>query len=153
MGKQKMTPIGIACILLVLLVVAFMVRGSLREPEKIVLPPEPSTTEPSGPTVDNEAVDRVEVRPDTVQSAIEVLARPRVYTRTITVERYWSGGSGVSVITVAARTAGCGSTSRRRTGRPAMSSPAMMRSTSGTAAAERSIPAPPRSRRTRSREY
>ena len=97
MGKQKMTPIGIACILLVLLVVAFMVRGSLREPEKIVLPPEPSTTEPSGPTVDNEAVDRVEVRPDTVQSAIEVLARPRVYTRTITVERYWSGGSGVSV--------------------------------------------------------
>ena len=32
MGKQKMTPIGIACILLVLLVVAFMVRGSLREP-------------------------------------------------------------------------------------------------------------------------
>ena len=91
MGKQKMTPIGIACILLVLLVVAFMVRGSLREPEKIVLPPEPSTTEPSGPTVDNEAVDRVEVRPDTVQSAIEVLARPRVYTRTITVERYWSG--------------------------------------------------------------
>ena len=102
MGKQKMTPIGIACILLVLLVVAFMVCGSLREPEKIVLPPEPSTTEPSGPTVDNEAVDRVEVRPDTVQSAIEVLARPRVYTRTITVERYWSGGSGVSVITAAA---------------------------------------------------
>ena len=82
MGKQKMTPIGIACILLVL--------------EKIVLPPEPSATEPSGPIVDNEAVDRVEVRPDTVQSAIEVLARPRVYTRTITVERYWSGGSGVS---------------------------------------------------------
>lgn len=40
MGKQKMTPIGIACILLVLLVVAFMVRGSLREPEKIVLPPD-----------------------------------------------------------------------------------------------------------------
>ena len=97
MGKQKMTPIGIACILLVLLVVAFMVRGSLREPEIIVLPPEPSTTEPSGPTVDNEAVDRVEVRPDTVQSAIEVLTRPRVYTRTITVERYWSSGSGVSV--------------------------------------------------------
>ena len=150
MGKQKMTPIGIACILLVLLVVAFMVRGSLREPEKIVLPPEPSTTEPSGPIVDNEAVDRVEVRPDTVQSAIEVLARPRVYTRTITVERYWSGGSGVSVITTAAAD---GSTSRRRTGRPAMSSPAMMRSTSGTAAAERSIPAPLRSRRTRSRGY
>ena len=150
MGKQKMTPIGIACILLVLLVVAFMVRGSLREPEKIVLPPEPSTTEPSGPIVDNEAVDRVEVRPDTVQSAIEVLARPRVYTRTITVERYWSGGSGVSVITAAAAD---GWLRIDVTGSPAMSSPAMMRSTSGTAAAERSILVPPRSRRTRSREY
>ena len=152
MGKQKMTPIGIACILLVLLVVAFMVRGSLREPEKIVLPPEPSTTEPSGPIVDNEAVDRVEVRPDTVQSAIEVLARPRVYTRTITVERYWSGGSGVSVITAAAAD-GWLRLDVTETGRPAMSSPAMMRSTSGTAAAERSILVPPRSRRTRSREY
>ena len=49
MGKQKMTPIGIACILLVLLVVAFMVRGSLREPEKIVLPPEPVGTRIFGP--------------------------------------------------------------------------------------------------------
>ena len=95
MGKQKMTPIGIACILLVLLVVAFMVRGSLREPEKIVLPPEPSTTEPSGPIVDNEAVDRVEVRPDTVQSAIATLERPARYTRAITIERYYDGGSGV----------------------------------------------------------
>ena len=62
MGKQKMTPIGIACILLVLLVVAFMVRGSLREPEKIVLPPEPSTTEPSGPIVDNEAPETAAYR-------------------------------------------------------------------------------------------
>lgn len=153
MGKQKMTPIGIACILLVLLVVAFMVRGSLREPEKIVLPPEPSATEPSGPIVDNEAVDRVEVRPDTVQSAIEVLARPRVYTRTITVERYWSGGSGVSVITAAAADGWLRLDVTETDGRPAMSSPAMMRSTSGTAAAERSILVPPRSRRTRSREY
>ena len=102
MGKQKMTPLGIACVLLVLLVVAFMVRGSLREPEKIVLPPEPSTAEPSGPIVDGEAVDRVEIRPDTVQSAIEALVRPSIYTRTITVERYWSGGSGVSVVTAAA---------------------------------------------------
>lgn len=49
-----------------------------------------------------EAVDRVEIRPSTVQSAIEILARPSVYTRTITLERYWSGGSGMRVITAAA---------------------------------------------------
>ena len=102
MGKQKMTPVSIACMLIILLVVAFMVRGSLRQPEKIVLPPEPSASDATDAVIDNEAVNRVEVRPDTVQSVIAVLARPSVYARTITVERYWSGGSGVSVITAAA---------------------------------------------------
>ena len=57
-------------------VVAFTVRRSLREPEKIVLPPEPSTTEPScGVPWHNEAVDRVDGGGDTVQSAIEVAIR------------------------------------------------------------------------------
>lgn len=102
MGKQKMTPVGIACVLIILLVLAFVVRGSLRQPERVVLPPEPSRSDGSGTVVNEEAVDRVEIRPDTVQSAIEVLARPNVYTRTITVERYWSGGSGVRVITASA---------------------------------------------------
>jgi len=98
---QKLTPVGVLCIFIILLVVAFMVRGSLRQPEKIVLPPEPSTSGPNDEVIDHEAVDRVEVRPDTVQSVIAVLERPAVYTRAITVERYWSGGSGVSAIVAA----------------------------------------------------
>ena len=102
MKEQKLTPVGVACIFIILLVVAFMVRGSLRQPEKIVLPPEPSTSGPNDAVIDHEAVDRVEVRPDTVQDVIAVLERPAVYTRTITVERYWSGGSGVSAVVAAA---------------------------------------------------
>lgn len=101
MGKQKMTPVGIACALIILLVVTFVVRGNLRQPERIVLPPEQSADDPGGTVVGDEAVNRVEIRPDTVQSAIEVLERPGVYARTITVERYWSGGSGVRVISAA----------------------------------------------------
>ena len=65
MGKQKMTPVGIACVLIILLVVAFVVRGSLRQPERVVLPPEPSRSDGSGTVVNEEAVDRVEIRPDT----------------------------------------------------------------------------------------
>lgn len=102
MGKQKMTPVGIACVLIALLIVAFMVRGSLHRPDRIVLPQEPSMGGESSSVVVEEAVDRVEIRPSTVQSAIEILARPSVYTRTITLERYWSGGSGMRVITAAA---------------------------------------------------
>lgn len=102
MKDQKLSPVGILCFFIILLVVAFMVRGSLRQPEKIVLPPEPSASGPNDAVIDHETVDRVEVRPDTVQSVIAVLERPAVYTRTITVERYWSGGSGVSAVTAAA---------------------------------------------------
>lgn len=98
---KKLTPTAIACGLIILLVVAFMVRGSLRRPEALVLPAEPESSDGSAP-VTSETIDRVEVRPDTVQSVIAALARPAVYSRDITVERYWSGGSGVSSATVRA---------------------------------------------------
>ena len=104
MFRQKMTPVGIAFAVLILLIVAFMVRGSLRRPEKIVLPPETEVTDPGSQIVGEEAVNRVDVRPDTVQSVIAALARPTDYSRTITVERYWDGGSGLS--TIAARSSG-----------------------------------------------
>ena len=97
MGKQKMTPLGVAFGVLILLVVAFMVHSSLRQPEKIVLPAEPSESDNTSPARE-ETIRRVEVRPDTVQSVIKALARPAVYSRTITIERYWSGGSGVSTV-------------------------------------------------------
>ncbi len=100
MKKQRRTPVGIACGLIILLVAAFTVRGSLRQPERVVLPAEPGGTEPGGSVIGTETVERIEVRPDTVQSVIAALSRPASYSRTVTVERYWSGGSGVSVAEV-----------------------------------------------------
>lgn len=102
MKKQTLTPTAIACGLIILLVVAFMVRSSLSRPERLVLPAEPDGAGASGAPVTSETIDRVEVQPDTVQSVIAALERPAVYSRDITIERYWSGGSGTSRATVRA---------------------------------------------------
>ena len=90
MGKKVTKPVMIAVSLLIVLVILFMLRGSLRAPARVVLPEETQTGE-SG--LMSDAIDRIEIRPDTVQSAIETLARPQQYSRTVYIERYYSGGS------------------------------------------------------------
>lgn len=100
MRKQKLTPIGAAFAALVLLVVLFLARGTLQRPARIVLPQEVDASGESSGSDDADAVGRVDVRPETVQSAIATLTRPERYTRAITIERYFSGGSGVDSSTV-----------------------------------------------------
>ena len=90
MGKKVTKPVMIAVSLLIVLVILLMLRGSLRGPARVVLPEETQTGE-SGQMSD--AIDRIEIRPDTVQSAIETLARPQQYGRSVYIERYYSGGS------------------------------------------------------------
>ena len=90
MGKKVTKPVMIAVSLLIVLVILFMLRGSLRAPARVVLPEETQTGE-SG--LMSDAIDRIEIRPDTVQSAIETLARPQQYGRSVYIERYYSGGS------------------------------------------------------------
>ena len=102
MWKQRSTRLGVIFSLIILLVVAFLVHSSLRQPEKIVLPAESDSAEPGDSTGEGGEVIRIEIRPDTVQSVIEALRRPAVYSRTITVERYWDGGSGAGTIAVRA---------------------------------------------------
>ena len=92
MGKKVTKPVMIAVSLLTMLVILFMLRGSLRGPVRVVLPEETQTGE-SEPMSD--AIDRIEIRPDTVQSAIETLARPQQYARSVYIERYYVGGSAV----------------------------------------------------------
>lgn len=100
--KRRVSPVGVAFAALVLLVAIFLVRGSLRRPARVVLPGESGTSDaadPSGGT-DANVIRRIEVAPATVQRAIATLARPENYSRTVTIERYYEGGSGVSVTTV-----------------------------------------------------
>lgn len=101
MRKTKLSPIGAAFAALVLLVVLFLARGALQRPARVVLPQEiDASGEGNGSGDDADAAGRVDVRPETVQSAIATLERPVRYTREITIERYFSGGSGVDTSTV-----------------------------------------------------
>lgn len=100
MRKQKLTPIGAACAALVLLVVFFLVRGMLHRPASIVLPQEANSSGQNDAALNDGSTERVAVRPDTVQSVIGTLERPAQYTRSITIERYYDGGSGVDRSTV-----------------------------------------------------
>ena len=95
MRKRRVTPIGAAFAALVLLVLLFVLRGALHRPARVVLPQESSSSDASDAALDDSAVGRIAVRPDTVQSAIATLERPARYSRDITIERYYSGGSGV----------------------------------------------------------
>lgn len=100
MKNKKLSPIGIAVGALVLFIVFFVVRGALHHPARIVLPQDADVGAEDGTAVGDGGAGRVVVRADTVQSAIATLARPTRYTRSITIERYYDGGSGVDHCTV-----------------------------------------------------
>lgn len=101
MRGHRITPFGLAVALLVLLVVAFVVRGSLRQPEHIVLPPEEDASTPgSAQGSDSAQLGRVEVTPETVQAVIAALRRPENYSRSLSIERYWDGGSAAATAQV-----------------------------------------------------
>ena len=84
MRKRRVTPIGAAFVALVLLVLLFVVRGALHHPAHVVLPQDASSSDVSDAPLDDSAVGR-----------IAALERPARYSRAITIERYYSGGSGV----------------------------------------------------------
>lgn len=100
MKDKKLSPIGIAFVALVLLVVFFLVQGSLHRSTRIVLPQDTTLGDEGDESPGDLSAGRVVVRPDTVQSVIATLERPTRYTRTITIERYYDGGSGVDHCTV-----------------------------------------------------
>ena len=99
MKKQKYLPIIAAFAALILLVLIFLVQGNLNHSAEVILPEETEQHDSSGTPTDtsDETIRRVEVRPDTVQSVIETLARPENYSCTVTLERYYDGGSATSV--------------------------------------------------------
>lgn len=94
--KKRLTVFTIAFGVLILVVVLLFARGTVRHSGHIELP-DPSTGlsgEHQGEDGDAGSLIVVDIRPDTVQLAIEVMERPAVYTYSATVETFWSGGSG-----------------------------------------------------------
>ena len=98
MKKRRVSLIGAAFAVLIVLVLVFLLRLTAHRPPAVVLPETEGAQSGSGVILDEGrgAIQRVEVTPQTVQRVIECLARPENYSRTLTIERYWSGGSGLT---------------------------------------------------------
>ena len=96
MDRRNLNRITAAVLTLAILVVALMLSGSLKRPSRIVLPQEEETADETPGVSDSPSgsLTMVTITPQTVQTAIETLARPEVYRRTVSVQQFWSGGSG-----------------------------------------------------------
>lgn len=103
MDRRRRSFNGIAggFLVLIVLMVVLVAANGLRRTSHIALPSPSASASPSGSGAgeDVDAVIRLEVTPETVQAVVETLRRPERYTRRITVERLWSGGSGTRSIT------------------------------------------------------
>lgn len=102
MDKRNLNWITWSFIILTVLVVIVMLGSTLHRSSHITLPaPDASPGQAVGdPGTGSDVLTVVEVTPETVQYAIETLARPETYRRTITIEQFWSSGSGTYEITV-----------------------------------------------------
>ncbi len=97
---QKLVTWGI--VILVVLVVLLMLMSNLRRTSRVVLPDTSPGAEGGGDLPsEGSALTVVEVTPETVQSAIETLRRPEAYSRDVTVEYLWDGGSGAVELSTA----------------------------------------------------
>ncbi len=105
MEKRKFRMLTIWVLALIILVVIILIFNSLRRSSHVVLPdytPVSSAAVSSGEQPGEDGLMRVEITPQTVQTAIETLNRPAEYVRTMTIERLWGSGSGTEKVTVTA---------------------------------------------------
>ena len=102
MDKRNLNWITWGFIVGTVIVVAVMLMNTLHRPEHIILPDTTTATDQitEDPGTDIDALTVVEIAPETVQSAIATLFRPEAYRRTVTVEQFWSTGSGSYETTV-----------------------------------------------------
>lgn len=94
MHKKNM-PAFVSVTVLTLLIVILLGANSIRRTAHIHLPDENTMQESESSEMDGSAVNQLSVTPDTVQQVIATLDRADGYARTVTVEQFWSGGSGV----------------------------------------------------------
>ena len=103
MGRDKRKWFTWVFVTVTVVIVAAMMIGTLRRPERIKIPSvEATSNDASGELSGTESLTLVEVTPSTVQTAVATLKRPDEYQRIVFVERFWNGGnaSTQSVVTV-----------------------------------------------------
>lgn len=105
MDKKHLTVFTISFGILILLVVLLFARNTVRGDRHIQLPDAniPSQHDQIGTEDGDSQLSMLEIRPDTVQLAIEAMSRPAAYTLHVAVETFWSSGSGLTESTVYVR--------------------------------------------------
>lgn len=96
MDKKRLNWVTFGFTALALVVVSMMLMNIVRRPGEIKLPDVETISDQTAenPNQTSAALTVIEITPETVQAAIETLHRPSMYQRTVTVEQFWSGGSG-----------------------------------------------------------
>ena len=106
MSSKRISVMVLVMLLTAVLVIAavLLITGLNRRTETVSLPPEHavSAQEPAenAAAPSREPIPAVEVSPETVRRVIATLSRSSEYTRTITADVYWSGGSSRTEIDV-----------------------------------------------------
>jgi len=101
MSTKRIVAMSIAGAAVIVAALAFMLLASFlgRDSDAVRLPDTPVSSEgPRGTTPD--ALDLVEVTPDTVQAVVSALSRPVAYSRELVIENLWEGGSATFNISV-----------------------------------------------------
>ena len=103
MDKKKLTAFTMGFGVLILVVVLIFARSTTRRTGRIELPKEDSSVQGEGEDPENNpsALELVEITPQTVQLAIAQMSRMETYSRSVTTETYWDGGSNTTVAQVA----------------------------------------------------
>lgn len=100
MKRKRDLPLFGAVALIALLICILLVRNSLPDTPHIQLPEQDVSSSGGAASSEEGALIRIEITPDTVQEAIATINRPTDYTRNITTETIWSGGSSRTELTV-----------------------------------------------------
>lgn len=101
MRKHRFNAAAVGFIILIVLVVGFLMSGSLRRTSHVTLPDitQQSSSNVGSSQYGEEAVNKIEVNAETVQSAIATLSRPGAYSRVMIVEWIWEESSMLSKMT------------------------------------------------------
>lgn len=81
-------------------VLLLLARVSPPETPPVRLSAAPVSAPPVSPPPEQPGARVVEIAPDTVQTVVALLRRADSYSRTLTVQRFWSGGSAETVYRV-----------------------------------------------------
>ena len=79
------------------LVILLLVWSGRRQSQGIVLPESQGDSASVGEESGESRLNTLAITPETVRPAISILSRPVTYSRSQTVETFWSGGSGQSL--------------------------------------------------------